>query len=314
MRRPFLDCTWERIGHSFGTPTPPAVTTFSFKALPARWVLPVFLLIVFLGPVVLGPVLFYLLQPFHIPFHRAMSRALLFSALVALFLFRDRLRLRQWWPWDRAAVPQLALGWFIAFVSGQAMVGLYLACCGFTFTGVTLGHTLLFAAIAALIVPILEETIFRGFLVTTLVEAAGPRAGWLLAALIYALAHFLKVPTGANGEQIHLWSGATGMLGAFAQLGHGDFLGGRGLNLFFVGLVLGGVFLRVGRLWICAGLHSGWIFILMSFSGLTRPTEPPRVPFLGGDLLASPIVSAVVLAVGLFLWRFYPPRSDATAD
>ena len=279
-----------------------------------RYVLPLFLLIVFAGPVVLGPILYVALEPFHIPFHRAMNRALLVSALVALVLFRDRLHLRQWWPGGQGAWLELGLGWFIAVVSGQAMIGFYLAFCGFHSAGVAPGHTILLAAVAALIVPFLEETIFRGFLVTALAETAGRRVGWFLAALIFALAHFLKVPTDFPAHPLHPWSGATGMIAAFGQLGQGGFLSGRGLNLFIVGLILGGVFLKTGRLWLCAGLHGGWIFVLMTFTALTHPAEPPRVAWLAGDLLSSPVTSGVLVAVGLFLWRFYPPRSDEKAD
>ena len=280
------------------------------RPLPASAIIPIFLLIAFAGPVVLGPLLYEALRPFHIPFHRAMNRALLISALLALVLFRRRLDLRAWWPFDRAAWRQLALGWFVAAVSGQLMIGIYLAATGFHSAHVSPTHTLIVAATAALIVPIFEETIFRGFLVGALRAAMGARIAWLLAALIYALAHFLKVPSDFRADPVGLETGAAGMIAAFAQLGTGDFVSGRGPNLFIVGLILGGVFLRVGRLWMCAGLHSGWIFVLMTFTGLTRPDKPLRNPWLGSDLLASPVTTAVLIATGLFLWRYYPPRDD----
>jgi membrane protease YdiL (CAAX protease family) len=288
--------------------------TPSSKSLPAGAVIPIFLLITFVGPMLIGPLLYEALRPFHIPFHRAMNRALLFAALAALFIFRRRLHLRAWWPFDRAAGLQLALGWFIAFVSGQLMIGIYLAACGFHAAPVSPVHTLLVATMAALIVPILEETIFRGFLVGTLRESVGARLAWILAALVYALAHFLKIPSDFHADPIRFSTGAEGMASAFGQLGTGDFLGGRGLNLLLVGLILGGVFLRVGRLWLCAGLHSGWIFVLMTFTGLTRPDKPLRNPWLGADLLGSPVATGVLIATGLFLWRYYPPKNDEEAQ
>ncbi len=286
------------------------MTLFSLKAIPPRYVLPVFLLLTFVGPIVLGPILYVVLEPFHIPFHRAMSRALLLSALGALFLFRDRIRLRQWWRANREGRRQWALGWLLAVVSSLVMIGLYGALCGFHGAGVPPSHTLLVAVVAALIVPILEETLFRGFLVTLFVEATGRWVGWFLAAMIYALAHFLKVPSDMREQPIQFWSGVTGMFAAFAQLGHGDFFSGKGLSLFLVGLILGGVFLRKGRLWIGAGLHGGWIFILMTFTGLTRPDDSPRIPFLGGDLLSCPLTPGVLLVFGLLLWRLYPKSPD----
>ena len=283
----------------------------SFKAIPARYVIPVFLLIVFFVPIFLGPLIFLVLQHFDVVFHRAMNRALSFSALVALFVFRRRLKIRQWWPLDRGAALQFALGWFIALVSAQLMIAVFLGIRGIESTGTPVVKSLLIAALAALIVPMLEETIFRGFVLTTLVEAAGSRAAWFFGALIYALAHFLKVPSEYHAEPVTLLSGAPAMLAAVTQFGTGDFLSGRGLNLFCIGLVLNSVFLRVGRLWLCAGLHGGWIFVLMSFSALSRPVWIYHAPWYAkGDLLGSPVTTVVVIAVGLFLRRYYPPRSD----
>jgi membrane protease YdiL (CAAX protease family) len=275
--------------------------------LPTRYVLPVFLLIVFLAPVVLAPPLDLALAPFGIPFHRVMSRALLLSALAALVLFRGRLHLKAWWPLGPIARRQLAFGAMLAAGSALAMILLYFAGCGFHAAPLAPGRaalSLLTAAVAALIVPFLEETIFRGFLVSILVETTGRRVGWILAAVIYTLAHFLRMPSQAPDSSIHFWSGATGLLALFSDLGHGSFLNGRGLNLFLVGLILGGIFLRTGTLWVNYALHGGWIFILMSFSALTRPSTTPRISFFGGDLLSSPLTSAVLLLLGLGLWRF----------
>jgi membrane protease YdiL (CAAX protease family) len=282
--------------------------------LPSRYVLPVFLLIVFLGPVVLAPILNLALEPFGIPFHRVMSRALLFSALGALIIFRRHLHLGRWWPLGHIAFRQMARGFLLALISSLAMILFYFISCGFQAAEIPFRRAALsifVALIAALIVPTLEETIFRGFLITILVATTGRWAGWFLAALIFSVAHFLRVPPGTAGP-VHWWSGATGMLSIFTNLAHGDFLTGRGLNLFLAGLVLGGIFLRSGTLWTTAALHSGWIFILMSFTALTRSLNPPRVPGFGRDLLSSPLTSAVLLVLGICLWRFYRVRPEET--
>jgi hypothetical protein len=103
---------------------------------------------------------------------------------------------------------------------------------------------------------------------------------------------------------------------AFLPVMHGDFIGGKGLNLFLVGLILGGLFLRSGSLWMNAGLHGGWIFGLLLFSGLTRPAEPPSVSCFGGDILSSLATTVVLVLVGLWLWRFYrhPSNSPGTGE
>jgi membrane protease YdiL (CAAX protease family) len=154
----------------------------------------------------------------------------------------------------------------------------------------------------------LEETVFRGFIQRELVQGLGWRGGWVLAALIFMLAHFLKIPVELDHQPVHLWSGATALGAAFANFGY-DLARpenlGKALNLFLIGLILGGVFLRSGTLWMNAGLHSGWILGLLLFTGFTRPVEPPYVSYFGGDILSSLSTTVVLLLTGLWLWRFY---------
>jgi membrane protease YdiL (CAAX protease family) len=203
---------------------------------------------------------------------------------------------------------QLLLGYFIAAVSIQAMLGANLAMAGFTSAHLSESKAwgrVVLALVAALLAPPLEETVFRGFIQRELAQGLGWRGGWVLAAAIFMLAHFIKIPVELDHEPVYLWSGATALGAAFLPVAHGEFLCGRGLNLFLIGLILGGIFLRSGTLWMNAGLHSGWIFGLLLFTGLTRPVEPPYVSCFGGDILSSLSTTVVLVLVGLWLWRFY---------
>lgn len=277
-----------------------------------KLVLPVFFLIVFAGAMMLGPVLYFALGPiWPVPFHRAMDRALLISAVLALGLFWPRMEWRKWWPLERHAALQLLLGYVIAFVSIQAMLGFNLAFAGYSSAHLDadkVAGRVLLALVAALIAPPLEETVFRGFLQGELVRGLGWRAGVVLAALIFMFAHFLKIPVELDHEPVHLWSGVTAIAAAFANFGH-DLARpenlGKAINLVLIGLILGGVVLRTGSLWLNAGLHSGWIFGLLLFTGLTRRIEPPRFAWAGGDILSSATTTMVLVVTGLWLWRFY---------
>ena len=280
--------------------------------LPGKFVLPIFLLTIFVGAMILGPVIYFAVGAlWHVPFHRAMDRALLISAVAALGLFWSRIPLGQLWPRNRDAWLQLLLGYFIAAVSIQAMLGANLALTGFTSAHLSAGKVwgrVLLALVAALIAPPLEETVFRGFVQRELVQDLGWRAGWLLAAAIFMLAHFLKIPVELDQQPVQLWSGVTALGAAFANFGQNLFLAdniGKELNLFLIGLILGGAFLRSGTLWLNAGLHSGWIFGLLLFTGLTRPVETPYVAGFGGNILSSLSTTVVLVLLGLWLWRFY---------
>ncbi len=280
--------------------------------LSGKFVLPVFFLVLLVGAMILGPAIYFAVgMVWHVPFHRAMDRAVLISAVAALGLFWPRIPLGELWPRGRGAWMDLALGYFIAAVSIQAMLGFNLAMAGFTSAHLDAGQVagrLVLALVAALIAPPLEETVFRGFLQRELVRGLGWRAGWVLAAAIFMLAHFLKIPVELDTQPVHGWSGATALGAAFANFGH-DLLRpeniGKEANLFLIGLILGGIFLRSGTLWLNAGLHSGWIIGLLLFTGLTRPVQPPYVAGFGGDILSSLSTAVVLVLLGLWLWRFY---------
>ena len=135
----------------------------------------------------------------------------------------------------------------------------------------------------------------------------------MAAALIFMLAHFLKIPESLDQEPVHLWSGASAVGAAFLPVLHGDFLGGRGLNLFLIGLILGGIFLRAGSLWINAGLHGGWIFALLLFSGMYPAGHAAASSlFWAADLLSSPLTSLVLILLSAYGYgvsiRHPPPR------
>ena len=294
------DCFWRGKWNSSG------------MSVPGKFVLPLFLLTIFVGAMVLGPLIYLGMDAtWHIPFHRAMDRALLISAVAALGLFGSRVPLRELWPWNHQAPMQLLLGYFIAAVSIQAMLGFNLALAGFTSAHLDVaqaGARILLALGAALIIPPLEETVFRGFLQRELIAGLGVRAGLILGAAIFMFAHFLKIPTALDGQPVHLDSGLTALGAAFANFGH-DLAQpeniGKAANLFLIGLILGGTFLRNGALWVNAGLHSGWIFGLLVFTGFTRPVEPPYVDGFGGDILSSLSTTVVLLLLGIWIWRYY---------
>jgi membrane protease YdiL (CAAX protease family) len=294
-----------------------------------RGILLRFFLALFGGTMVLGP-LFYFVTGGHWPFHRVMDRALLISALAALGLVWPRLRFRDWWPLRNWAVAQVLLGLLIALLSVQTILALDFACGGLAWVQLTSHERMkiiLTTLVAALLVPPAEETIFRGFLQTELVGRLGWRVGWTLAALLYALAHFLKIPDTIDSQPVHIWSGVTALGASFQTLGASlhamvapahaaEAYPGKLVNLLLIGLILGGLFRRTGNLWLNYGLHGGWIVGL--FIGL-KTTQPAQVSiWTGTDILSSPLTTLVLLLLGWWLWRYYrrprpEPASGANA-
>ncbi|HUB67988.1 MAG TPA: CPBP family intramembrane glutamic endopeptidase [Candidatus Methylacidiphilales bacterium] len=277
-----------------------------------------FFLAVFPGAMVLGPLLYFACAG-HLAFHRAMDRALLICAVASLVLFRSNISLRKLWPFDSAGGMQFLWGWAAALVSAQAIIGAHLVFVNLASSHLPAGAVaarFLEALAAALIVPLLEETLFRGFFQTEMIARFGSRWGWLLTAFIFALAHFLKTPATFDHQPVHLWSGISALVAAFEAIrdqffpatGTDFFSLTKGFNIFLLGLILGATFLRCGTLWFNAGLHGGLVFVLLLSTGLTHPVKPPPLAWVPGDIVSSPLTSVVLILLSLWLWLFYQPH------
>jgi membrane protease YdiL (CAAX protease family) len=95
------------------------------------------------------------------------------------------------------------------------------------------------AALAIGVAPILEEIIFRGFLMNTLVNRVGPVTGIVGSAAFFGA--------------LHGWPAC--------------------VPIFFVGLLLGLVYWKTGSLWVNIGCHAA--FNTVSLVGISLLTEQP---------------------------------------
>jgi membrane protease YdiL (CAAX protease family) len=121
----------------------------------------------------------------------------------------------------------------------------------------SVGGLLLHLLAGAIIAPIGEEVLFRGFATTAWVRDMGVGRGVVRAALFFAVAHVLTI-SGANaGEAI----GAA--VAAFV---------GR----IPVALALGFLFVRRDTIWAPLGLHAGFNALLLVFQELAA-LNPPTV-------------------------------------
>jgi len=110
------------------------------------------------------------------------------------------------------------------------------------------------AVLGALIVGLMEETVFRGYLFQTLLRGIGPIATLGITSALFACMHL-------GNDNITLLGLA---------------------NIFLAGVMLGMLYLRIGTLWLPIGLHAGWNFGQLLF-GLPISGEkiPLTTPFTG---------------------------------
>jgi membrane protease YdiL (CAAX protease family) len=122
----------------------------------------------------------------------------------------------------------------------------------------SVGGLLLHLLAGAIIAPIGEEVLFRGFATTAWIRDMGVGRGVVRASLFFAVAHVLTI-SGANASE------AVGA--AFAAF----------VGRIPVALALGFLFVRRETIWAPLGLHAGFNALLLVFQELAAQNPPPHL-------------------------------------
>ena len=163
----------------------------------------------------------------------------------------------------------------------------------------------------AVIVPLIEEPLFRGLFLGVLLRGLRPWPANLLSAAIFSIVHFLKSPDETTPTTIQWFSGFVSLSHSFDQFSEPLLVLGGFTTLFVIGIALGHARIRTRSLWLPIGLHSGWILASEVFSKVAR-REVMALPWLGKSLLIGlvPLSVCLVSWVLLRLWLSYADSRD----
>ena len=154
-----------------------------------------------------------------------------------------------------------------------------------------LGPRLLEATLAALIVAVLEEVMFRGALFGLLRKAMPWPVALALSSAIYSLAHFIgKAPT---TQPVQWYSGLALLRETCRQPPP---LVPAFFTLLVAGAILALAYQRTGALYFSMGLHAGRIFWLKSCRLLLHQTGGSQA-FWGSDNLIDGWAALLILLV-----------------
>ena len=186
-----------------------------------------------------------------------------------------------------------------------------------TFRIYSLRHAFLWAKmpevlIAASVVPILEELLFRGFILGVLLRGFSRLNALLMTSALFSIIHFLKAPERTSpNESVNWLSGFVSIGHSFWQFGHPLLLAAGFLTLFAIGCILADARLQTRSLWLPIGLHAGWIFANGVF-GRAAHRQALVLPWLGKDLLVG-IVPLIIALASWALMRGWLRYADARA-
>ncbi len=165
--------------------------------------------------------------------------------------------------------------------------------------------------LTAMIVPLLEEWLFRGLFLGVLLRGMRAWSAILVSAGIFSIVHFLKAPDHIT-TTVEWSSGFVSLAHSFDQFGEPMLVLGGFTTLFVIGIALAHARLSTRSLWLSIGLHAGWILASEAFGKIAR-REVVALPWLGKSLLIGLVPLAVCLLSWAFLrmWLLYAGPRDA---
>ena len=247
-------------------------------------------------------------------FESYFHRALLIAALILLWPLLRALRIGRWR--ELALEKNLRGGADLAI--GFAIAAIPLLCCGaviialhiYSLRPALLWHKMPSVLVAASSVPVLEELLFRGFILGVLLRSFSRLSALVLTSGLFSIVHFLKAPDQTAPNDAVRWvSGFDSIAHSFEQFGNPMLLAAGFLTLFVIGCILADARLQTSSLWLPIGLHSGWIFANGTFSKAAH-REMLALPWLGKDLLVG-IVPLILALASWALMRLWVKHADA---
>jgi membrane protease YdiL (CAAX protease family) len=156
--------------------------------------------------------------------------------------------------------------------------------------------------LAAISVPFIEETFFRGIVLGLLLRTGRKLLSVVAVSALFAAVHFLK---GSEREPaIVTWTSGFQSIGdAFAGFADPMMVLAAFATLFLIGCILADARVLTRSLWLPIGLHAGWIFASGTFSWLAR-RQMVALPWLGKNLLVGiiPLGLAAVTWIVMRQW------------
>ena len=286
-------------------------------------VLSAYLGAVLIGGALLAPWLYWLVDATGLmaregapPFYRFISRSLQIVALLGIWPLLRSFRIDSWKAVGLQRVPdwqkQLRSGFGLGFVS----LGLVGAATLISGTRVWDSHlrltSLLFGMLGAIagavVVSLLEETLFRGVIFGAFRQFNHWVTALGISSVIYSLVHFFEKP--AVGAADIKWSSGLELLPQMLSgLADIDRLVPAFFVLLLVGAILGVAYQRAGSLYYSIGLHAGWIFWLKSFGILTANHSSATTHLWGTAKMIDGWFTVLVL-LPILAWFLLSAASD----
>jgi uncharacterized protein len=271
-----------------------------------------FIAIVLTGAV-LAPILFWSVQalgthgvfPFlaKYDFETFFHRAILIAAVLALWPLLRVSNVRSLTDLDLAPNPHWArdvgAGLLLSVIPLLFCGALLIAIHVYSFRHVFLWSRMVTVLLAAISVPFIEETFFRGIILGILLRTRQKFLSIVTVSALFAAVHFLKGSERTAG--VVTWtSGFQSISDALTGFGEPMMVLSAFATLFLIGCILADARVLTRSLWLPIGLHGGWIFASGAFGWLAR-RRMDAFPWLGKNLLIGIIPLGLTAVTWIFM-------------
>ncbi len=286
----------------------------------------IYIAVVFLGGALLAPSLYSLAQACagtfpklaHQPFHRFVNRALLIFALAGLWPLLRALgatSLREIGLVQPAAHwRKLLRGFLLGFISLALVAAVTLVVGGRAFNqqneAIRLTEKLLGATLSAVVVAMVEETLFRGGIFGGLRRVFPWRIALVASSIIYAITHFMFLDSAKHEGTVTWRSGLDLLPHMLRGFTNWEQIIPAFFNLTLVGVLLALAYQRTGNLYFSIGLHAGWIFWLKSYGALTADVAGANARFWGTGKMIDGWLALAVLSLTLVVFIRLPLKQE----
>jgi uncharacterized protein len=255
---------------------------------------------------------------FGYPFSRVFDRVAMLVAAGLLLLWRGRFKVRSLSGYfTHGSLKSRVSGGLLGLVASITMVGLLLPLLVYQGvlepkaigSGEVLQKTLK-ALLAGGLVSVIEEGFFRGILLTTLLTRFSFGISALISSVVYASVHFIS-PVKTFVYVPGVWLSGFTYLGALVDRATAPGFYSAFFGLLIVGLTLCQVIRSTRSIYLCIGLHAGWVVGIKLTRVVTEFAHPELVSVGAGEryfLVCQPQTWVAVLATGLFSAWWYRRR------
>lgn len=155
------------------------------------------------------------------------------------------------------------MGWEVSFVN---VVGLIIT-----------------SIVAGIIIGFLEETLFRGAMLSAIKKHSSAMLAVVATSLFYALVHFIEPDVELDANTLNWASGFVLLKTALPGITDIPSIADSFFALFLAGMLLAILRLRTNKIALCIGIHAGWVIAIKVFKRVTDSNPVSEYAFLTGS-------------------------------